>query len=98
MAGRTSIRELMALISRCKLVITNDSGPMHMSAALGIPVIAIFGSTDPELSGPIGKGHVIIKKDVSCSPCFLRTCPTDLKCMEMISVDDVLKGIEKVLK
>lgn len=93
LAGKTSVRELMALIARCRLIITNDSGPMHIAAALGIPVTAIFGSTDPILSGPIGNGHVIIKKGISCSPCFLRTCPTDLKCMDMISVEDVLEAV-----
>lgn len=98
MAGKTSVRELMALIARCRLIITNDSGPMHIAAALGIPVTAIFGSTDPELSGPLGEGHVVIRKDVSCSPCFLRTCPTDLKCMDIVSVDDVLKGVAKLLQ
>lgn len=98
MAGKTSVRELMALIARCSLMITNDSGPMHIAAALGIPVTAIFGSTDPELSGPLGEGHVVIRKDVSCSPCFRRTCPTDLKCMDIVSVDDVLEGVAKLLQ
>lgn len=98
LAGKTTVRELMAFISRCRLLITNDSGPMHIAAALGIPVTAIFGSTDPVKSGPLGEGHIVIKKDVSCSPCFLRTCPTDLKCMDMISVDDVLEGVAKVLR
>ncbi|MBI5193081.1 MAG: lipopolysaccharide heptosyltransferase II [Nitrospirae bacterium] len=95
-AGKTSVRELMALIHRCKCIITNDSGPMHIAAALGIPVTAIFGSTDPVKSGPSGEGHVVIKKDVPCSPCFLRTCPTDLKCMDLISVEDVLEGVAKI--
>ncbi|MDD5435358.1 MAG: lipopolysaccharide heptosyltransferase II [Nitrospira sp.] len=98
MAGKTSVRELMALIARCRLIITNDSGPMHIAAALGIPVTAIFGSTDPGLSGPIGNRHIIIKKDISCSPCFLRTCPTDLRCMDMISVEDVLEGVKEVIR
>lgn len=98
MAGRTSVRELMALIAHCRLFITNDSGPMHIATALAVPVVAIFGSTDPLLTGPAGSGHVVIKKEVPCSPCFKRQCPTDLKCMDLVNVDDVLEGVEKILK
>ena len=97
MSGKTSIRELMALISQCRLFITNDSGPMHIAAELGVPVVAIFGSTDPLLTGPAGAGHIVIKKDVSCSPCFLRKCPKELECMDAVSVDNVLEGVEKIL-
>jgi len=97
MAGQTTIRGLMALLSQCRLLITNDSGPMHIAAALGVPVVAIFGSTDPALTTPIRTGHVIIRKDVPCSPCFRRECPTDLKCMDLIQVEDVLEGVEKII-
>ena len=61
MSGKTSIRELMSLISQCRLFITNDSGPMHIAAALGVPVVAIFGSTDPQITGPVGDVHIILK-------------------------------------
>ncbi len=98
MAGRTSVRELMALISCCRLFVTNDSGPMHIAAALGVPVVAIFGSTDPKLTGPVGAVHIVVRKDVACAPCFLRKCPTDLKCMDAIHVEDVMEGVEKILK
>ncbi len=98
MAGKTSVRGLMALISCCRLVVTNDSGPMHIAAALGIPVVAIFGSTDPLLTGPVGTNHIVIKKEASCSPCFLRKCPTDLRCMDAIHVEDIIEGVEKILK
>lgn len=97
MAGRTSIRELMSLISCCRVFITNDSGPMHIATALGVPVVAIFGSTDSLQTGPLGDEHIVIKKDVHCSPCFLRKCPTDLECMDLITVDDVLEGVKKIL-
>ncbi len=98
MAGKTTIRELMALIKQCSIFITNDSGPMHIAAALNIPIVAIFGSTDPEKTGPMGNNHIVIKKDVDCSPCFKRKCPTDLKCMDLITVDDVLKGVERIIE
>jgi len=98
MAGKTSIRELMSLIKQCSIFVTNDSGPMHIAAALNIPIVAIFGSTDPEKTGPMGNNHIVIKKDVDCSPCFKRKCPTDLKCMDLITVDDVLKGVERIIE
>ena len=97
MAGQTTIRGLMALLSQCRLLITGDSGPMHIAAALGVPVVAIFGSTDPALTTPIGTGHVVIRKNVPCSPCFRRECPTNLECMDLIQVEDVLGSVEKIL-
>ncbi|MBI5755965.1 MAG: lipopolysaccharide heptosyltransferase II [Nitrospirae bacterium] len=98
MAGKTSVRELMAMIKHCRLFITNDSGPMHIAAALGVPVVAIFGSTDPSKTSPLGEQHIVIKKDIACSPCFLRKCYKDLLCMDLISVDDVMEGVERVSK
>lgn len=98
LAGKTTIRGLMALLKHCTLFITNDSGPMHIAAALGVPVVAIFGSTDPVKTGPMGDNHIIIKKDVNCSPCFKRTCPTDMKCMELITEEDVMAGVERILR
>ncbi len=97
MAGKTTIRELMSLIKQCSVFITNDSGPMHIAAALNIQVVAVFGSTDPEKTGPMGEKNIVIRKDVDCSPCFKRKCPTDLKCMDLITVEDVLEGVEKIL-
>ena len=97
LAGRTSLGEATALIERCRLFITNDSGLMHIAAALNVPVIAIFGSTSPERTGPYGKGHHIIYKNVECSPCLKRECPTDFKCMELITVDEVYSRAEKMI-
>jgi len=97
MAGKTTIRGLMSLIKQCTIFITNDSGPMHIAAALNIPVVAIFGSTDPGKTGPMGDGNIVIRKDAECSPCFKRQCPTDLRCMDMIKVEDVLTGVERIL-
>ncbi|MCC7201576.1 MAG: lipopolysaccharide heptosyltransferase II [Nitrospirae bacterium] len=97
MAGKTTIRELMSLIKQCHIFITNDSGPMHIASALDVPVVAIFGSTDPEKTGPMGSRHVIIRKEAECSPCFKRNCPTDLRCMDSITVDDVLAGAKRFI-
>ncbi len=93
LAGKTSLRELMALLRLCRVLLTNDSGPMHLAAALGVPVVAIFGSTSPELTGPISNESKILKSDVPCSPCFLRECPIDFRCMNGIGVERVVKEV-----
>ncbi len=96
-AGTTSLRQLMALISCCRLLLTNDSGPMHIADALKTPVVALFGSTSEILTGPYQAGTVI-HKHVSCSPCFKRVCPIDFRCMKQIETDEVLTAIANVLK
>ena len=95
LSGKTSIRELMGIIGRCAVLVTNDTGPMHMAQALGVPVVAIFGSTDPEATRPSGECQSIIRTDVRCSPCFLRACPIDHRCMTGISTSQVLTTVMK---
>lgn len=83
-AGRTTLRELCALLRCCRVLLTNDTGPMHLAAALGTPVVVPFGSTSPELTGPGepgSPGHRILRCGAPCSPCFLRECPIDFRCM-----------------
>ncbi|MBS0615622.1 MAG: lipopolysaccharide heptosyltransferase II [Verrucomicrobia bacterium] len=96
LAGLTSLRELAALIKLCDVLLTNDSGPMHIAAALGTPLVALFGSTNEVTTGPYKTG-IVIHKHVSCSPCYLRTCPIDFKCMKRIEVSEVIAAIEKNL-
>jgi lipopolysaccharide heptosyltransferase II len=96
LAGKTSLRELMALLKMCRVLLTNDSGPMHVAAALGTPVVVPFGSTSPELTGPGLPGdsrHRLLKSSVACSPCFLRECPIDFRCMNGISVERVIEAV-----
>jgi heptosyltransferase-2 len=90
LAGRTSLGQLMGLIKECHLFITNDSGPMHLAAALDVPQLAIFGSTSEVATGPLSERAQIIKHQVDCNPCFLRECPIDFQCMLGITVEDVL--------
>ncbi|NWF52022.1 MAG: lipopolysaccharide heptosyltransferase II [Nitrospirae bacterium] len=100
LAGKISLRELISLISECDIFLTNDSGPLHISYAVGTPLIAIFGSTDPELTGPPSNmiGNVVINHKFSCSPCFERTCRNnDLRCMYAITSDDVYYGVKRLL-
>jgi heptosyltransferase-2 len=96
LAGKTGLRELMALLKVCRVLLTNDSGPMHVAAALGIPVVVPFGSTSPELTGPGLPGdpqHRLLKSDALCSPCFLRECPIDFRCLNGISIERVVEAV-----
>ncbi|MBI2447742.1 MAG: lipopolysaccharide heptosyltransferase II [Candidatus Omnitrophica bacterium] len=97
MAGSTSLGQLAGLIERCNVFITNDTGPMHIAYGVRTPVVAIFGSTDPNRTGPPGDSHKIVRKDVPCSPCFKRVCPYDMECMKAITVDDVMDAVETVI-
>jgi 3-deoxy-D-manno-octulosonic-acid transferase/heptosyltransferase-1 len=96
LGGRTTLRDLAYLYRRSSLLITTDSGPMHLAAAMGIPTIALFGPTDPARTGPYGKGHVVIRRELSCSPCFLKKCDS-MKCMSDITVDEVFHAVKEKL-
>ncbi len=96
LAGKTSIRELCALIRRCNILITNDSGPMHVAAAVGTAPLALFGSTSDVKTGPYKLGRVIHKR-VECSPCYKRVCPIDFRCMKRIEVDEVYETTMEML-
>ncbi len=99
LAGRTSLRELAAFISECDLLVTNDSGPMHIGYAVGTPLVAVFGSTSPELTGPPGNGNIVIRKTLDCAPCFERECGRgDLRCMDLITAEEVFEAARGLLK
>ncbi|HLZ32840.1 MAG TPA: lipopolysaccharide heptosyltransferase II, partial [Nitrospira sp.] len=97
LSGTTTIRELMAAVKRCALLLTNDTGPMHIASAFRVPVVAIFGPTDWRTTSPYGAGHVIVRQAVDCAPCLLRECPIDHRCMTRISVDQVYESAVKQL-
>ena len=100
LAGKTSLRQLMALLKLCRVVLTNDTGPMHLAAALGTSVVVPFGSTSPELTAPGLPGdprHRLLKSTVPCSPCFRRECPIDFRCMNEIRVERVSAAIRELL-
>ena len=98
LSGQTNIRELMAATQRCTLLLTNDTGPMHIAAAFGVPVVAVFGPTDWKTTAPYGQEQGIVRQPVDCAPCLLRECPIDHRCMTGVTVDMVFQAAEKLLR
>jgi len=96
-----SLREMMGLMARCGLFITNDSGPMHLATALSVPVVAIFGPTHPVLGfWPLGKRDRVLTADLECSPCSLhgsRRCPREWICLREVTVDQVVQTAEQIM-
>ena len=95
--GQTSLEELIDELRGCALLLTNDTGAMHLAALLGVRVVAVFGSTEPALTAPLGDGHVIIRHHVECSPCFLRECPIDFRCMKSVTTQEVVDAVMSIL-
>ncbi|CAA9237787.1 MAG: ADP-heptose--lipooligosaccharide heptosyltransferase II [uncultured Chthoniobacterales bacterium] len=91
--GRTTLDELTAELRRCRLLLTNDTGTMHLATLLGVPVVAVFGSTEHRLTGPLGDRNVVVRHHVECSPCFLRKCPIDFRCMHAVTSDEVVAQV-----
>ncbi len=90
LAGQSTVLQSAAAIARCSLFLTNDTGPMHVADAVGVPIVAIFGPTDWVATPPFGKNHVIVRKEIECAPCMKRACPLKHHhCMKWITVDDV---------
>jgi len=92
LSGATTIRELMAAVKRCAMLLTNDTGPMHIASAFQVPVVAIFGPTDWRTTSPYGSAHAIVRQPVDCAPCLLRECPIDHRCMTGVSVEQVYEA------
>jgi heptosyltransferase-2 len=97
LSGSTTIRELMAAVKRCAMLLSNDTGPMHIAAAFQVPVVAIFGPTDWRTTSPFGGAHAVVRQPVDCAPCLLRECPIDHRCMTGVSVDQVYEAATKQL-
>lgn len=95
--GQTTIEQLIEELRECRLLLTNDTGTMHLAALLGVPTVSIFGSTEPLLTGPLGDGHIVLRHHVECSPCFLRECPIDFRCMKAVTVSEVTDAVMSLL-
>ena len=98
LVNKTNIRQLAALLKRSKLLITNDSAPLHLGCAVGVKVIALFGPTDPDQYGPIGEFDVVVKEKLSCAPCEEAKCIRNYECMRLISPDTVLDAAKMMLE
>ncbi len=97
-AGQTSLAEFIELAAACRLFLTNDSGAMHVAAALGIPTVAVFGATDASATGPLGKHTRVVQELVECAPCKLRECPIDHRCMTRLEAARVAETALQLLK
>ena len=98
-AGETSLRQFIDLAAACRVFLTNDSGSMHVAAALGLPTVAVFGSTDHIATGPTGPLALVVREPISCSPCFQRECPLGhLNCMKLVTADQVAQQARALLK
>ena len=97
LCGETTLAQLIAILRESDALLTNDTGTMHLAVLLGVRTVAIFGSTEPALTGPLGSGHSIIRKRAECSPCFLRECPIDFRCMREIETATVIATVRAAL-
>jgi lipopolysaccharide heptosyltransferase II len=99
LVGKTGLDELIQKLLHCRLLLTNDTGTMHLAAALGVPTVSIFGSTEPVLTGPLGSKHTVLRHHVACSPCFQRECPLGhYECMQKITVSQATDAIVTELR
>ena len=96
LAGQTSLKELAYLYAHCHALVTTDTGPMHIAAAMGCHVIALFGPTAPWRTGPYGQGHEVLRMDVACSPCFKKRCD-HMTCMKDITVESAFRAVQKTV-
>jgi heptosyltransferase-2 len=92
LSGKTTTLELAHWLAHARLILCHDSGPMHLAAYLRNPAVAIFGSTEPAWTGPLGSSVTVVRHKVSCSPCFLKTCPIDRRCMTRLTPEEVLSA------
>ena len=102
LSGKLTLKQLAAFLKRCNLLISNDSGPVHIAAAMGRPTVVIFGRNIPGVGpkrwGPWGNGHIVLYKDSGCNPCLDRDCPHNFKCLTSISPEEVLQAVDRQLK
>ncbi|MGH9460602.1 MAG: lipopolysaccharide heptosyltransferase II [Vicinamibacteria bacterium] len=98
LASKTSLAELMGITATLSVLICNDSGPMHVASALGVPTVAVFGPTDERETGPLGRDARVVRQQVECSPCLLKDCPIDHRCMDRVTVENVYQVAVDLLK
>ena len=97
LAGETTLREFIEMAAACRLFLTNDSGAMHVASALGVPTVAVFGATDDTTTGPTGPLARVVREHAECSPCLLRECPIDHRCMTRVTAETVYSAASLLL-
>ena len=97
LAGRTTLRQFMEMAAACLLFLTNDSGAMHIASALGVATVTVFGATNPITTGPTGPRSRIVQEPVPCSPCLLRECPIDHRCMTGVPASRVVAAASELV-
>ena len=80
------------------LLITNDSGPMHLANAVGTPIVAIFGPTNPKRTGPYQGNYIVVQRELPCAPCYLRKCPAGQECLQELGVDQVMSAVQQLMR
>ena len=99
LSGKMTLRESIALVALARVFITNDSGPMHLAAAIGVPTVGIFGSTEDSLTGPVGRKAVSVREKIDCSPCFKRECPFGhYDCLKRVEAARVLAKAREMME
>jgi len=97
-AGETALKDFIQMAAACRVYLTNDSGAMHIASALGVPTVAVFGATDHIATGPTGPLASVVREPADCSPCFLRECPIDHRCMTAVTVESVIQAAVKLMR
>jgi ADP-heptose:LPS heptosyltransferase len=97
LTGKTTLAGLIETLAHCHALLTNDTGTMHLADAIGVPLVAVFGSTEPRLTGPRGPRSTVIRHQVECSPCFLRDCPIDFRCMKAVTPRETADAVLRLL-
>jgi heptosyltransferase II len=98
LTGKSSLSELIERLTKLRVLLTNDTGTMHLADGFGVPLVAVFGSTEPRLTGPRSPSSIVLRHQVECSPCFLRECPLDFRCMRAVSPEEAAKAILALLR
>lgn len=97
LTGKTSLAELIERLLKFRVLLTNDTGTMHLADGFGVPLVAVFGSTEPRFTGPRSPRSTVLRHQVECSPCFLRECPLDFRCMRAVAPEEAAKAILALL-
>ena len=97
LTGKTSMKQLAYIIRKAQAFVAGDTGPMHLASALGTPLVAMFGPTDPARNGPYGKKHIVLTAPILCKGCWKRTCPKGERCLDSIDTDTVSRALKSVI-